>query len=232
VSAAGDGHCRSAVRPEWVSRLTDAVGRLPAEHEIEALRPPRDGTGRLSAVLIALSDVALSDTENGPGVLLIERATGLRNHSGQVAFPGGSVEAADADATATALREAHEEVGLDVSSVEILTVMPQRYIPRSTFVVTPVLAWWARPHPILSVDEREVARAVVVALDELADPVNRFRAAYGDGLTGVAFQAGGLFIWGFTAGLLDQLLRLGGWERAWNAADVRPLPASVRGVAP
>lgn len=209
--------CSTETRPPWVAPLVAAVQGL---HSTGGMRPPADGTGRKSAVL-----VALSETEDGPGVLLIERATGLRNHSGQAAFPGGSVDPTDADTTATALREAQEEVGLDVSSVDILATFPASYIPPTGFIVTPVLAWWARPHPIVVIDAYEVARAVVVSLEELADPANRFMAAYpGATIIAPAFAASGLFIWGFTARVLDELLRLGGWEQPWDRADVRPLP--------
>ncbi len=132
--------------PPWLAQLVEAVRARPAEvppyHQ-----PPTDGSGRPAAVLIAFCD-----TPDGPGLLLTQRASGMRSHAGQAAFPGGSVEPADADAAATAVREANEEVGLDPASVRILTEMVVRYLPPSRFLVTPVIAWWAEPHPVGAVE--------------------------------------------------------------------------------
>jgi hypothetical protein len=153
----------------------------------------------------------------------------LRKHAGQVAFPGGSVDADDASPVAAALREAEEEVGLDPESVEVVAEFPALFIPVSGFVVTPVLAWWRDPHPVAPGDPAEVARVELVPIAELVDPANRFSVPHPSGLVGPGFQAGGLFIWGFTAILLSGLLELGGWARPWDASVIRPLPPSVAG---
>jgi 8-oxo-dGTP pyrophosphatase MutT (NUDIX family) len=214
--------------PPWLRPLAVAVANEPAELEPAWQRPPADGSGRPAAVLIALSDSdSDSDSDSGPGVVLIERASGMRTHAGQVAFPGGAADPEDTDMIATALREATEEVGLDAASIQIIGQLPPRFLPPSGFVVTPVLGWWLYPHPVAAVDHGEVASVVIVSLAELAEPANRHTVGHPSGLFGPAFQAGGLFIWGFTAGLLDQLLRLGGWERPWNKDDVRPLPSGA-----
>jgi 8-oxo-dGTP pyrophosphatase MutT (NUDIX family) len=173
--------------------------------------------------------IALRDETDGPAVLLIERAARMRRHAGQVGFPGGAVDPGDADPAATALREAHEEVGLDPSSVEIMATLPQLFVPPTRFVVTPVLGWWVRPHPVGVVDADEVASVAVVPLAELAEPANRFRVQHPSGSLGPAFEAGGLFIWGFTASVLDAVLRLGGWERTWDTQRRRPLPQALGG---
>jgi hypothetical protein len=68
-----------------------------------------------------------------------------------------------------------------------------------------------------------------VPIAELVDPANRFSVPHPSGLVGPGFQAGGLFIWGFTAILLSGLLELGGWARPWDASVIRPLPPSVAG---
>src|SRR5690348_12251421 len=99
--------------------------------------PPEDGSARESAVLIVFSDAA-----DGPSVLLIERSADLRKHAGQVAFPGGALDATDETHVLAALREAEEEVGLDPESVQIVSQLPALFIPPSGFLVTPVLAWW------------------------------------------------------------------------------------------
>ena len=152
----------------------------------------------------------------------------MRKHPGQVAFPGGSVDQADASPRAAALREATEEVGLDPASVRVVVDLPPIYIPVSGFVVTPVLAWWQRPHEVYAVDPREVARVALVPVAELVDPANRFTTVHPSGWAGPAFEvpsAGGLFVWGFTAGLLDRIVEFGGWARSWDTSVRRPLPA-------
>jgi 8-oxo-dGTP pyrophosphatase MutT (NUDIX family) len=210
--------------PAWLEQLADAAEGITAEQMSQFL-PPDDGSGRASAVLMAFGE----PEHKGPSVLLIERAADLRKHPGQVAFPGGSVDPGDADAAAAALREANEEVGLDPASVEVLATLPAIFIPVTGFVVTPVLAWWHNPHSVLPVDRGEVERAVVVPIAELADPGNRFRVTHPSGWLGPGFAASGLFIWGFTAGLLDRMLALGGWEQPWDADRFEPLPERLIG---
>ncbi|PZS17874.1 MAG: coenzyme A pyrophosphatase, partial [Pseudonocardiales bacterium] len=184
--------------PDWLRPLASAAHRLrPAD--LSRFLPPDDGSGRASAVLMALTM-----TPDGPGILLIERAADMRTHAGQVAFPGGAADPDDPHRVATALREAEEEVGLDPASVHVVAELPAIYLPPSGFVVTPVLAWWSEPHPVTAVDPAEVAAVAVVPIAELTDPANRFRVLHPSGWQGPGFAAGGLFIWGFTAGLLDR----------------------------
>ena len=208
----------SADVPGWLRPLAERVAAIDAT-DLSRFLPPDDGSGRESAVLMAFGDAG-----DGPGVLLIERAADMRKHPGQVAFPGGAVDPTDETHSAAALREAEEEVGLDPTSVRVLFELPSIYIPVSQFVVTPVLAWWERPHPVRPVDEAEVAKVELVRLDELVDPANRFRVSHPSGWLGPGFEAGGLFVWGFTAGLLDRLLELGGWAKPWDEDVRRELP--------
>jgi 8-oxo-dGTP pyrophosphatase MutT (NUDIX family) len=171
-----------------------------------------------------------AEGDAGPDLLLIERAHTLRDHAGQPAFPGGSVDPEDRDAVDAALREATEEVGLDRADVEVLANLPTVFIPVTGFVVTPVLAWWHSPAAVSAVDAGEVARVVRVPVSELADPANRVRVRHPSGWVGPAFTVSGLLVWGFTAGLIDTLLRLGGWEQEWRPGELRELP--VRGAGP
>lgn len=160
----------------------------------------------------------------GPDVLVIERAADMRSHPGQPAFPGGAVDPGDSGPAAAALREAVEETGLDPDGVEVFAALPALYLPPSGYVVTPVLAWWPRPSVVRAVDPGEVARVARVPLTELTEPANRLRLHHPSGWVGPAFRVGGLLVWGFTAGLLDRLITLGGWERPWDRAG-EPLPA-------
>lgn len=209
--------------PGWLVPLARRVEQVGGA-DLSRFLPPEDGSGRLSAVLIALAQ-----TPAGPAVLLCERAADLRTHASQVAFPGGSLDPGDASLRAAALREAHEEVGLDPQSVQIVADLPAVYIPVSGFVVTPVLAWWQQPHPVQPVDAGETARVALVPLRELTDPANRFRVTHPSGFTGPGFSVRGLFVWGFTAGLLDRVLDFGGWTRPWDTSLTRPLPPNLLG---
>jgi 8-oxo-dGTP pyrophosphatase MutT (NUDIX family) len=213
--------------PDWLRPLADAVRDAGGLGGLPGMLPPEDGAGRASAVLIALGE-----GPRGPAVLLIERAATLRRHAGQVAFPGGAVDPTDEHHLAAALREAQEEVGLDPASVRPVAELPALYIPRSGFVVTPILAWWERPHPVFAVDPAEVARVAVVAVADLVDPANRFVVHHPSGFVGPGFAVDGLFVWGFTAAVLDRLLHLGGWTRPWDRSAERPLPAHLSGRPP
>jgi 8-oxo-dGTP pyrophosphatase MutT (NUDIX family) len=203
------------------AELTRLVKNLRTGAAFDGLRPPPTGGGRPSAVLIVFAPVPSGE---GLGLLLIERSAQLRNHAGQVAFPGGSVDPEDADHIATALREAQEEVGVDPAEVLVLAELPPVYIWRTGFVVTPVLAWWPRPGPVAPVDVGEVARTALVPLATLVDPANRFTVRHPSGLMGPGFAAEGLFVWGFTALVLDTLLQAAGWSVPWDERTVRDLP--------
>ena len=72
----------------------------------------------------------------------------------------------------------------------------------------------------------------LIPVAALSDPANRFTVRHPAGLVGPAFEVDGLFIWGFTAGLLDRLLTLGGWAQPWDQTVQRPLPAAVLGHWP
>jgi 8-oxo-dGTP pyrophosphatase MutT (NUDIX family) len=208
--------------PDWLRPLAAKAREIDGT-DLSRFLPPDDGSGRQSAVLMAFADAG-----RGPAVLLLERAADLRKHPGQVAFPGGALDPGESPAQA-ALREAKEEVGLDPATVHVVADLPAIFIPVSGFVVTPVLAWWERAHEVAAVDAAEVAIVALVPVAELADPANRFTVSHPSGYIGPAFEAGGLFVWGFTAGLVDRLLAFGGWARPWDKAVRRPLPPALMG---
>jgi 8-oxo-dGTP pyrophosphatase MutT (NUDIX family) len=216
VSAGGE-----ASLPDWMQRVAGAVPRLGAGDLGRGV--PSRHTVREAAVLM-LFGASPGAREPDGRVLLIERAASLRSHPGQVAFPGGKVDPHDASPEAAALREAHEETGLEPEDVRVLARLPRLHVPPSGFAVTPVLAWWQRPGPVGVRDPAEVARVVPVDLADLLDPRNRFTVVHPSGVVGPGFASGGLFVWGFTAGLLSRLLAAAGLEVPWDADRHEPLP--------
>ena len=228
---------RPAGLPSWFEPLLTRVESCRTE-DFTRMLPPAGG-GRPSAVLVLLGESEPSaDSPGGPDLLVLQRAATMRNHAGQPAFPGGGTDPDDADAQATAVREANEEVGLDPASAEVLALLPDLYIPVSSFVVTPVLAWWRRPHTVSSRQPAEVAHVARLPISELVDPRNRIRMRHPSGWVGPAFQVRGLLVWGFTAGVISTLLDMGGWSRSWQPGRIVELPdasapvPAARGGAP
>nr|WP_197022609.1 CoA pyrophosphatase [Comamonas aquatica] len=145
-------------------------------------------------------------------VLLTQRTEQLSTHSGQVAFPGGRQDPEDADATATALREAQEEVGLDPGQVEVLGSLPV-YETGTAFMVTPVVAL-VQPDAALYPNPYEVADVFEVPLRFLLDPAHHQRhRLHWQGLEREWFSMPYLdagrerYIWGATAGMLRNFYR-------------------------
>lgn len=207
--------------PAWLQPLAAAAVDVRPE-QLSRFLPPAEG-GRESAVLMLFGAESFEDAH----VLLIQRAADLRSHAGQVAFPGGAVDPEDDGVVAAAMREAVEETGLDPAGVDVFGTLPALFLPVSDFVVTPVLGWWREPSPVRAVDTAEVASVHPVRLADLLDPANRFRVRHPSGYVGAAFRVDGLLVWGFTAGLLDRMLRLAGWERPWDQERYEDLPADV-----
>lgn len=205
--------------PAWLLPLALAAREVRAE-QLSRFVPPAGRRPRRSAVL-----VLFGDGPAGPDILLIERAATLRAHAGQPAFPGGAEDPADGSPVRTALREAAEETGLDPGGVEPFAVLPALWLPVSDYAVVPVLGWWRRPSAVGPRDVAEVAAVIRAPLTELADPARRATVQHPSGFVGPAFEVGGLVVWGFTAGILDRLLELGGWARPWDRGRRLALPA-------
>ncbi len=144
-------------------------------------------------------------------VLLTQRASQMRNHAGQIAFPGGRIEPADSGPLAAALREAHEEIGLEASYIEVIGYLPD-HVVMTGFRVTPVVAFVHTGFE-LRLDSHEVEDAFEVPLDYAFDPANHRLRLRRSGFTGeeIPFSDipfGERNIWGATAGMLLTLYRM------------------------
>ncbi|MCC3750653.1 MAG: CoA pyrophosphatase [Halorhodospira halophila] len=151
--------------------------------------------------------IALLEPQHQPRILLTRRAGGLRDHPGQVSFPGGRVDPADASAEATALREAHEEVGLEPDAVRVLGRLG-RYHTGTGFVIQPVVAvirspviWRPDPGEVESVFELPLERL----LEGRVDGEVRVPGPFGRIERFPALIHQEQLIWGATAGMLWQL---------------------------
>ncbi|WP_066950426.1 NUDIX hydrolase [Microtetraspora fusca] len=225
--------------PGWLTDLAAEAVRNPVP---EVLRPPGDGAGRQAAVLLLFGE-----GPSGPDILLIQRSSNGRRHAGQPAFPGGGVDPGDDGPVGAALREAQEETGLDPSGVEIVGTMPELYVWRSHNRVTPVLAWWRTPSAVHAASPDEVESVERIPISELVDPANRLLLRYprgratpeedasrryaGEPEGAPAFRVRGLLVWGFTAGILDRVLAMSGFERPWDRSRVEDLPPDVLKLA-
>ena len=144
-----------------------------------------------------------------PSVLLTVRTAHLSSHSGQVALPGGRQDTQDADEIATALREAHEEVGLHPDCVSVLGCLPV-YVTGTGYRITPVVAL-LNPAMQLTANPQEVADVFEVPLAHLMDPANHRQAVQWRGVTREWFsmpydtEHRQRLIWGATAGILRHL---------------------------
>jgi 8-oxo-dGTP pyrophosphatase MutT (NUDIX family) len=202
--------------PPWAAlsgadRVVDLAvlpGRLAAMGELQVIDGPVPvASPRQSAVL-----APLYPGDDGPGVVLTRRAAHLRNHRGEVSFPGGRQEDDDIDLVATALREAHEEIRLEPASVEVIGELDRLSTFTSQSMVHPFVGLLpGRPEGLVA-DPGEVEHILYVPLAELLDPdafheeIWRFPDGNDRSLT--FFEIVGDTIWGATARMLRQLLNV------------------------
>jgi 8-oxo-dGTP pyrophosphatase MutT (NUDIX family) len=184
----------------------------PPVWQPEVVREPRFSNRQSTQAAVLIAIVMHPE----PTVLLTQRTRHLSTHPGQIAFAGGKADDTDADASATALREAQEEIGLDPALVDVLGSLPV-YVTGTAFIVTPVVAL-VQPGFVLTPSAHEVDDVFEVPLQFLMDPQRHqrhtlrwddqqrewFSMPYHD--TAAAGQPE-RFIWGATAGMLRNFYR-------------------------
>ena len=183
---------RFADPPQWTPELVD-------EYRLRPITAPPVPASVLIPIVLR---------ESEPTLLMTQRTAHLSDHAGQISFPGGRAEAADASAIDTALREAEEEVGLHRRHLEVIGTLPD-YLTGTGYCVTPVVAI-AQPPFDLRADPFEVAEIFEVPLSFLMDGANHQRRAvelapsYGRrSFYAMPYQR--FFIWGATAGIIRNL---------------------------
>jgi len=195
-----------------LSDLFDRLTRLFDEGHGVELPDLRSDAGfapaevRPAAVLIAVTD------RQDPGVILTHRPEGMRAHPGQVAFPGGKLEPGE-DPVAAALREAHEELGINGSDVRIIGAS-DRFITVTGFDVTPVLGL-VPPDLEIIPDPDEVASWFEAPLGYVLDPANHLQRVgelRGRVRPYLEIEWQGHRIWGVTAAIIANLARRIAWH--------------------
>jgi 8-oxo-dGTP pyrophosphatase MutT (NUDIX family) len=191
------------------SRLAAAMARIPATDlltgdgvEVQATT----ATPTAAAVLVPVTD------RTEPGVLLTQRTETLRNHAGQIAFPGGRADPGDVDLVATALREAEEEIGLPPTQVTVVG-LADRYRTVTGFEVTPIVGV-IPPDLTLTPAEAEVADLFEVPLSFLLDPAHHRRVSApwrGQARYFYEILWNDRRIWGATAAMIVNLSRRLQW---------------------
>jgi 8-oxo-dGTP pyrophosphatase MutT (NUDIX family) len=188
--------------PAWQTEITDENRHVIAADIIAK----RQAAGKVTRAAVL---IPLLLQPNGLSVLLTQRTTHLRDHGGQISFPGGRMDPEDAGPNETALRESEEEIGLERERVEIIGQLPE-YLTVSGYSVTPIIGL-VKPQAEYVLDEFEVADIFEVPLSFLMDPANHQVRVWQSEQGSRRFYSmpyEGRFIWGATAGMLRNLYHL------------------------
>jgi 8-oxo-dGTP pyrophosphatase MutT (NUDIX family) len=224
--------------PPWLQRLVDNVEhvpkafrrRVPAHVLALVTAAGKLNTSRDAAVLVLFSGPDGEALPDDADLLLTVRASTLRHHAGQAAFPGGATDPGDVGPVDTALREAREETGIDTTRLRPLATLERMFIPPSGFHVVPVLAYSPDPGLVAVVDRNETAMVARVPVRAFINPKNRlmvYRKARGTRFAGPAFLLNHMLVWGFTGQVIAAILDVAGWAQPWNTEDVRELDEAM-----
>lgn len=231
--------------PPWLKPLVDNLDRVPDAYRRRV--PPEvlagiveannqaamTGARRDAAVLVLFSgppDGSPALLPDDADLLVTVRASNLRHHAGQAAFPGGATDPGDQGPVGTAFREAWEETGIDTDRLYPLATLEKMFIPPSGFHVVPVLAYSPDPGPVAVVDESETAVVARVPVRAFTNPENRlmvYREANTSRFAGPAFLLNEMLVWGFTGQVISAILDVAGWAKPWNTDDVRGLDEAM-----
>lgn len=227
--------------PGWLKPLVDNLDQVPDAYRRRVPKDVLDGiveANNQAAQAGARRDAAVLVLFSGPhegappllpedaDLLVTVRASTLRHHAGQAAFPGGATDPGDQGPVGTAFREAWEETGIDTSRLYPLATLEKMFIPPSGFHVVPVLAYSPDPGPVAVVDQSETAVVARVPVRAFINPENRlmvYREANTSRFAGPAFLLNEMLVWGFTGQVISAILDVAGWAKPWNTEDVRGL---------
>lgn len=201
-----------------IIRAVSRDGSRRSDHDLNPEIPPLTSAPRRLRPAAVLC--GMIEREGALHVILTQRPDTMRDHAGQIAFPGGKIDSGDRDATSAALREANEEIGLARDQVEVIGLIDP-YETGTGFRIQPIVAM-IDPEFVGVPEPMEVAEIFEVPLDFLMNPANLKRH------TGVwqgrrrqyyAIPWKGRYIWGATAGMLKSLAdRIAAPER-FDAAE-------------
>ena len=153
----------------------------------------------------------------GVQIPFIKRAAYKGVHSGQIALPGGKMEAGDSDLGITAVRETEEEIGVDRRKIQLLGALTDLYIPPSNFYIRPYIGYTSEI-PLFKPDSREVERVICSDFDALVDDRNKKKKAFpipsGGEMVAPYFEIDREVVWGATAMILSEFLLI--WKNRWN----------------